>query len=253
MQSDAFFIPEWPAPPNVRAMVTTRVGGISKPPYDSFNLGGHVGDEEHAVHHNRKLLSDDIGRNVDIQWVRQVHGSNVLVLDNGPVDEAREADACYTRDDNLACGVLTADCLSVLLCDEDGDEIAVAHAGWRGLADGVLQNTLARFKAEPAHTLAWLGPVIGPCHFEVGADVRDAFLGLDIDEISDQDSLLFLEGDEDGKWMADLYAMARIILGSRGVKQVFGEPLCTYCEFDRFYSFRRDGDTGRFATLIWKE
>ena len=253
MQSESFLLPDWPTPANVRAVVTTRLGGISKPPYSGFNLAGHVGDDDHAVHHNRKLLADDIGGSTEFQWVRQVHGSDVLVLDNGLVDESREADAIYTRSDNLACGVLTADCLSVFFCDEAGDEIAVAHAGWRGLAGGVLQNTLAQFDADPGTILAWLGPVIGPCHFEVGADVRDAFLDLDLDEIHNQEDILFQEGDARGKWMADLFAIAKIILASQGIKQIHGEPLCTYCEFDRFFSYRRDGETGRFASIIWKE
>lgn len=253
MQSDAFLIPDWPAPANIRTMITTRFGGISKPPYDRFNLGGHVGDEEAAVQHNRKLLSDDIGGATQFQWIRQVHGNDVLVLDKALVDESTEADAIYTRADELACGVLTADCLSVFFCEAGGNEIAVAHAGWRGLAGGVLQNTLAKFRAESADIMVYLGPVIGPCHFEVGEEVRDAFLDLELDEIDNQQDILFQQEDETGKWMGDLYAIARIILASKGIKQVYGEPLCTYCEFDRFYSYRRDGETGRFASLIWKE
>lgn len=250
---EAFFVPDWPAPPGVRALVTTRQGGISEPPYDSFNLGSHVGDEGYAVHHNRKRLAELAKGPKEFQWVRQVHGSDVLVLDNGPVDESREADALYTTQSGIACGVLTADCLSVLFCDEDGDEIAVAHAGWRGLAGGVLQETLGHFRAAPARLMAWLGPVIGPCHFEVGADVRDAFLALDLLEINNEEAILFQEAEAPGKWMADLYAIAKILLTVGGVSQFYGEPVCTYCEFDRFYSYRRDGETGRFATVIWKE
>ena len=253
MQSESFLLPDWPAPANIRATVTTRIGGISEAPYASFNLGGHVGDEDYAVHHNRKLLAEDIGGSTAFQWVRQVHGADVLVLDNGLVDEGREADAIYTQQENIACGVLTADCLSVFFCDDEGQEIAVAHAGWRGLAGGVLQNTLAQFDADPARILAWIGPAIGPCHFEVGADVRDAILDMDITEIDFEESILFQEGDAPGKWMADLFAIAKIVLAAQGVKQIYGEPLCTWCEFDRFYSYRRDGETGRFASIIWKE
>lgn len=253
MQSESFLVPDWPAPANIRTTITTRLGGISEPPYDSFNLAGHVGDEDYAVHHNRKLLADDIGGNTTFQWVRQVHGSKVLVLDNGLVDEGREADAIYTRATDIACGVLTADCLSVFFCDDEGQEIAVAHAGWRGLAGGVLQNTLAQFDADPANILAWIGPGIGPCHFEVGADVRDAFLDMDIAEIDNEEGILFQDSETPGKWMADLYGLAKIILASQGIRQVYGEPICTWCEFDRFYSYRRDGETGRFASLIWKE
>ena len=246
-------VPDWPAPTGVRALVTTREGGISEPPYEGCNLGGHVGDEEYAVHHNRKELAELLGGTVDCQWVRQVHGCDVLVLDHGPVDEHTEADALYTRDSNIACGVLTADCLSVLFCDASGDEIAVAHAGWRGLAGGVLQNTLDRFEADPNEIMAWLGPVIGPCHFEVGEDVRSAFINLDIPEIINEEPILFQATEAPGKYMADLFALAKLILAGKGVKQVYGEPMCTYCEFERFYSYRRDGETGRFASLIWKE
>lgn len=253
MKSDSFFIPDWPAPANIRATVTTRIGGISAPPYEMFNLGAHVGDEDYAVHHNRKLLADDIGGATQFQWIRQVHGTDVLVLDNGLVDECREADAIYTQATDIACGVLTADCLSVFLCDDEGQEIAVAHAGWRGLAGGVLQNTLEQFDADPARVLAWIGPGIGPCHFEVGDDVLDAFLAMDIAEIDNEVGILFQESEESGKWMCDLWGLAKIILAAQGVKQVYGEPICTCCEFDRFYSFRRDGQTGRFASVIWKE
>jgi hypothetical protein len=253
MPSDSFLVPDWPVPANVKSLVTTREGGISEPPYDSFNLGSHVGDEVYAVNHNRKLLAEAVGGKKAFQWVRQEHGSDVLVLDSGLVDESREADAIYTRQDNIACGVLTADCLSVFFCDETGSEIAVAHAGWRGLANGVLQNTLAQFDADPATILAWLGPVIGPCHFEVGNDVRDAFLALGIAEINNEAGILFQAGESRGKWMADLFALAKIILAAQGIQQIHGEPLCTWCEFDRFYSYRRDGDTGRFASIIWKE
>jgi len=251
--SDLLLVPRWPKPWNVNALITTRQGGVSATPYDSLNLALHVGDAEESVLQNRKLMADAIGEDLDFQWLSQVHGNKVLTLDQGLVNESIEADAIYTRENNIACGVLTADCLSVFFCDEAGEEIAVAHAGWRGLATGVLERTLDNFQAEPATLLAYLAPVIGPCHFEVGEEVRDAFLDIDNDEISDQDSILFLESETPGKWMADLYAIAKIILASRGVKNIYGVPLCTYCEFDQFYSFRRDGDTGRFASLIWKE
>jgi len=253
MQSDAFIIPDWPVPANIRTMITTRSGGSSRFLYDSFNLGNHVGDDEEAVRQNRNLLSEDIGNSTRIQWVKQVHGNGVLVLDDSFVEETTEADALYTRVDNLACGVLTADCLSVFFCDDEGNEIAVAHAGWRGLVAGVLQQTLRQFEAPTSNILAYLGPVIGPCHFEVGGEVRDAFLDLEIDEIIDQESILFHESENSGKWMADLFGIAKIILSVSGIRQIYGEPICTYCEFDRFYSYRRDGETGRFASLIWKE
>lgn len=249
--SDFYFTPDWPAPANVQTLITTRQGGISKPPYDGFNLGLHVGDEVAAVTHNRQMLSDTADDKLEFQWLKQVHGNKVLVLEQETVPESTEADAIFTRQPELACGVLTADCLSVFFCSEDGAEIAVAHAGWRGLASGVLENTIDKFEAEPKNLLVYLGPVIGPCHFEVGDEVKEAFLDMDLDEIFNQEDLLFQAGETKGKWMADLYALARIILSAKGLTQIYGEPLCTYCEFDRFYSYRRDGATGRFASLIW--
>ena len=234
-------------------MITTRDGGVSEPPFDSFNLGLHVGDDEKAVKENRLLLSEATGGNIGCQWVSQVHDNHVINVQDEIVEESTEADAIYTQRDNIACGVLTADCLSVFLTDAAGKEIAVVHAGWRGLAAGVIEKTLDHFSAEPVSILAYLGPVIGPCHFEVGNDVRQAFQALDIKEMENQMPVLFQESETPGKWMADLYAIASIILGSKGVLQVYGEPLCTYCEFDQFYSYRRDGQTGRFASVIWKE
>jgi len=251
--SDLIIVPRWPKPWNVNALITTRQGGVSANPYDSLNLALHVGDDEQSVLQNRKLMADAIGEDLDFQWLSQVHGNSVLTLDQGLVDESTEADAIYTRENNIACGVLTADCLSVFFCDETGEEIAVAHAGWRGLVSGVLEKTLDKFQAEPGTLLVYLAPVIGPCHFEVGEEVREAFLDMDHDEICDQDSILFLESGKPDKWMADLYAIAKIILASRGVKHIYGDPICTYCEFDQYYSYRRDGETGRFASLIWKE
>jgi polyphenol oxidase len=259
MMSDSFFEsglhdPDWPAPARVKAVITSRHGGVSAPPYESNNLGLHVGDAEEAVMENRKLLAEVTGKQLDFQWLTQVHGNTLLTLDKEVVDEGTQADALYTRQKNIACGVLTADCLSVFFCDESGAEIAVAHAGWRGLASGILEKTIATFNAEPNSLLAYLGPVIGPCHFEVGDEVRQAFLDLDLPEIINQDSILFHENENNqNKWMADLYAIAKIILASRGVTKIYGEPICTYCEFDNYYSYRRDGKTGRFASLIWKE
>jgi len=251
--SEHVLVPDWPAPANIKSLITTREGGISEPPYESFNLGVHVGDEAYAVHHNRKLLQETLGKHVEAQWLTQVHGNEVLVLDHGLVDEGTQADAVYTREKSIACGVLTADCLSVLFCDESGEEIAVAHAGWRGLAGGVLENTLMHFNADPPEIMAYLGPTIGPCHFEVGEDVKSAFINMDIPEIINEAAILFQDSEEKGKYLADLYGIAKIILANKGVRQIYGDPICTYCEFDRFYSYRRDGQTGRFGTLIWKE
>lgn len=251
--SESIMVPDWPAPANVKALISTRNGGVSAPPYDSFNLGLHVGDDEKSVNENRQLLSKTAGENVACQWVSQVHDNHVIDVQKELVDEKTPADAIYTQRDNVACGVLTADCLSVLFTDVAGREIAVAHAGWRGLAAGVLQKTLEHFSADPVSIMAYLGPVIGPCHFEVGNDVRQAFQTLELTEIENQLPVLFQESETPGRWMADLYAIARIILASKGILQVYGEPLCTYCEFDQYYSYRREGETGRFASVIWKE
>lgn len=249
----ALIEPDWPAPSRVKALITTRQGGVSEAPYDSNNLGLHVDDAEEAVLTNRQLLAQACNKNLDFQWLSQIHGNEVLTLENEAVDESRQADAIYTQQKNIACGVLTADCLSVFFCDESGSEIAVAHAGWRGLAGGVLQKTIDKFQSDVSNLLVYLGPVIGPCHFEVGDEVKQTFLDLDIQEISNQEAILFYESENTGKWMADLYAIAKIILTSRGISKIYGEPICTYCEFDQFYSFRRDGVTGRFASIIWKE
>ena len=250
---DFLITPDWPAPWNVNALITTRQGGKSISPYDNLNLGLHVGDAEETVRQNRELMADAIGENLDYQWLTQVHGNGILTLDSGKVEESNKADAIYTCQDNIACGVLTADCLSVFFCDEAGQEIAVAHAGWRGLAAGVLEKTINQFKTETEFLLAYLGPVIGPCHYEVGDEVRQTFLNMEIEEINNEDSILFLESENSDKWMADLYGIAKIILAAKGIKNIYGEPICTYCEFNNFYSYRRDGETGRFASIIWKE
>jgi YfiH family protein len=246
---------DWDLPAGVHAFFTTRHGGASKGPYAAFNLGLHVGDIESDVLANRFLLTRALagatGRiDVCIQWLQQVHGTDVCSV--GPVEVPPRADAFYTTESGLAGCVMTADCLPVLLCSADGREIAVAHAGWRGLQAGVIENTLGRFAAEPARISAWLGPAIGPCHFEVGPEVREAFLSVAPDHGQAATNACFLPAHNPGKWMADLFGLARLRLGQAGVLHIAGNPNCTVCHADTLYSHRHSQPTGRFATLILK-
>jgi len=234
--------PDWPAPPNVRAFSTTREGGVSQSAWASLNLGEHSGDEPGRVAENRRrlqaLLPSPPG------WLRQVHGTRVVRREG--LAETPAADGVVCSSPGLACTVLTADCLPVLFCDRAGNHVAVAHAGWRGLLGGVLQTTVAALAVPPDQLLAWLGPAIGPAAYQVGPEFRERFLA-----VRPAWSSAFARR-QDG-WHADLGAIARDILSQLGVGGVHGGHLCTYTERDRFYSHRRDGPTGRMATLIWLE
>ena len=238
--TQSLLTPDWPAPASVRACVTTRQGGVSLPPFDTFNLGDHVGDDPAAVAQNRLRLSGEF----DIQpaWLKQVHG--LAVADADP-SRVVEADASWTDRPGIACTVMTADCLPVLFCDQAGTQVAAAHAGWRGLAGGVLEATLDRFDVPPAQVLVWLGPAIGPQVFEVGLEVRDAFTA-----VHPEAARAFVDGKRPGKLMADIYALARIRLAARGVTAVYGGGLCTVSD-ERFFSYRRTPQGGRFASLVW--
>lgn len=240
--------PEWPAPPRVRALMTTRHGGVSPPPYDSLNLAGHVGDDPQAVAENRRILRRYLP--AEPLWLTQVHGAGVA--EAGVDATGVEADAAVARAPAQVCAVLTADCLPVLLCDTRASVVAAAHVGWRGLAAGVLEATVRAMRIGPARVLAWLGPAIGPDAFEVGEEVRQAF--IEQDPFAATAFRPALPGTLDGvprKWLADLYALARLRLKALGVEQVYGGVGCTYREAGRFYSYRRDGRTGRMAALIW--
>ncbi|MCO7256489.1 purine nucleoside phosphorylase YfiH [Dickeya oryzae] len=236
-------IPDWPAPARVRACSTTRLGGVSSAPYDSLNLGNHVGDSPLHVKDNRQRLLATAGLPVMPHWLQQVHGTQVINLDQVSSDSLT-GDAAYTTRQDRVCAVMTADCLPVLFCSANGDEVAAAHAGWRGLQAGVLEETLRHFHARPADILAWMGPAIGPQQFEVGGEVREAF--LQVDPIAD---CAFVP--RNGKFLADIYQLARLRLEAAGVTQVFGGEYCTVSDSGRFFSYRRDGMTGRMATLIW--
>ncbi|MDH4611142.1 peptidoglycan editing factor PgeF [Pseudomonas sp. BN102] len=237
---NAWLTPDWPAPARVRACVTTREGGVSLPPYEGLNLGSHVEDDPLAVEQNRKLLTSALGCRP--AWLSQVHGVRVVEANPSRVDEA---DASWIAEPGIAAAVLTADCLPALFCDRAGTRVAAAHAGWRGLAGGVLEATLDALALKPEEVLVWLGPAIGPAAFEVGPEVREAFLASHPE--ADQ---AFQPSANAGKFMADIYQLARIRLAARGVQAVYGGGFCTVSD-PRFYSYRRASRTGRFASLVW--
>ncbi|MGE7994108.1 peptidoglycan editing factor PgeF [Pseudomonas sp. NPDC089554] len=236
----SLILPDWPAPASVRACVTTREGGVSLPPYATLNLGDHVGDDPAAVAENRRRLSDTFS--IRPAWLKQVHGLDVADADPSHV---AEADASWTDQPGIACAVMTADCLPVLFCDRAGTRVAAAHAGWRGLAGGVLEATLERLALAPEDVLVWLGPAIGPQAFEVGLEVREAFTAQ-----HPEAATAFVPGERPGKVMADIYALARIRLAARGVTAIYGGGFCTVSD-PRFFSYRRTPQGGRFASLVW--
>ena len=235
-----FIEPGWHLP-GVTALSTTRVGGSSAAPYDSFNLGHHVDDQPSAVDANRSRLLSALPAGAQIQWLQQVHGNEVIRAGEGGYPEG---DACWTDQPGVACAVLTADCLPVLLAAEDGGVVAAAHAGWRGMLAGVLEATVAAMDVDPMRLMAWMGPAIGPQAFEVGSEVRDAF--LDIDPVGNA----FVAADGQDKYLANLYQLARYRLAQAGVNRIQGGNRCTYTEADQFFSYRRDGQTGRMASVI---
>lgn len=238
-------VPDWPAPRRVRALTTTRGGGVSHAPYDSLNLAEHVGDEPDCVLENRRQLRRQLGLDVDPFWLNQVHGAQVV--DAEETSNHPTADAAVSDQAGPVCAILTADCLPVLFASTDGSRVAAAHAGWRGLAAGVLEATLRKLATAPRELLAWLGPAIGPRHFEVGSEVRDAFMRLDPAAVA------AFRANERGRWQADLYRLARQHLNRAGVDAVYGGSHCTFEDADAFFSYRRDGQCGRMATLIWRE
>lgn len=251
--------PDWPAPPGVRAVSTLRPGGVSSGPYAALNLGGHVGDDPDRVIENRGRLAAALHLPSEPLWLNQEHGDRTLFatgLDPSPVGRGRQtvrlrdglgltADAACTRTAGIVCAVMTADCLPILLCSRDGEAIAAVHAGWKGLAGGVVESAVAAL--DTRDVLAWLGPAIGPDAFEVGGEVRKAFL---------RNGAEFAGGFREtagGKWLADIYRLARISLGRLGITDCNGGGWCTFSQADDFFSYRRDGVTGRMATLIWRE
>ena len=237
-----FLVPDWPAPPTVHAAMTTRRGGISTGPYASFNLASHVGDDARAVATNRQRLREALALPSDPRWLDQVHGRRVATL-GGTLPGS--ADAAVAFGPGLVAGVLTADCLPVLLASRQGDRVGIAHAGWRGLAAGVIEATVAALATDPAQLIAWLGPAIGPAAFEVGGEVRAMFVSVQPESDAD------FRPSSGSKFLADLPSLARRRLAACGVTGVHGGNTCTVADSRRFYSYRRDGQTGRMASLIW--
>jgi len=238
---------DWPAPSQVVAFSTTREGGHSSGVYAGLNLGHHVADDAHSVAANRALLAAQFPEDTKIQWLSQVHGCRVVP--SGAEDAYPEADASWTIAHNQACAILSADCLPVLFCDRAGTVVAAAHAGWRGLLEGVLEATIQAMPVPPSELMAWMGPAIGPGQFEVGPEVRDEFLLAANNSTRPAVDACF--SPRRGRFYADLYQLARERLSSAGVTQIFGGGLCTYSDSSRFYSYRRDGQTGRMASLIY--
>lgn len=236
-----YISPDWPAPKKVKALVTTRLEGVSQGVYQGLNLGDHVGDSWVDVAQNRTLVRDVVPS--EPHWLRQVHGNTVAYADQ--LKELVEADAAVARDVNSVCAILTADCLPVLFCAINGSVVAAAHAGWRGLAAGVLEQTVEMMAHPPVQIMAWFGPAIGATAFEVGDDVRDRFVA-DMPQAEHA-----FKATKAGKWLADIYLLARLRLQRMGVTAIYGGDFCTYHDAKRFYSYRRDGVTGRMGSLIW--
>ncbi len=232
--------------PRVRAVATTRLGpGHSRTPFDRFNLGAHVGDAPEAVAFNRVTLCQTLNLPSEPRWLRQVHGTTCVTLDGTIALDAPEADAAYTDTPGQVCLIMTADCLPVLVASSAGDEVAAIHAGWRGLAAGVIESALSRFRAPPETLRAWLGPAIGPTVYEVGEEVRAAFIAIDRADAA------HFAPTRPGHYLCDLYALARSRLRRAGVARADGGEHCTASDPRRFYSHRRDGISGRMAALIW--
>lgn len=236
-----WIVPDWPAPASVRAFVTTRNGGVSIGPYASLNLGLRVADDPAAVARNRERVRAALP--ADPKWLQQVHGTTVV--DAATVDGQPIADAAFTRQAQVVCAVQIADCLPVLLCGTSGDLVAAAHAGWRGLAAGVIERTVEAMSVPASELIAWLGPAIGPEAFEVGEDVLRGFTA------GDSQSASAFAPRREGKWLADLFALARRRLDRLGVSRVYGGGVSTYSDPQRFFSHRRDGVTGRQAAFVW--
>jgi polyphenol oxidase len=242
MSAHEFLQPDWPAPANVRAAMTTRAGGISTGAFASFNLALHVGDDPAAVVENRRSLRDTLELPAEPQWLEQVHGTNVAIVPGRPQGPADGA-VSFTR--GAVCAVMVADCLPVFLASRAGDRIGLAHVGWRGLAAGVVDAVISKLDCDPKQLVAWLGPAIGPQAFEVGSEVRAAFT------TGDPGADAFFRDGRAGHFFADLPALARRRLALAGVTDVHGGHHCTHSEPARFFSHRRDGRTGRMAALLW--
>jgi hypothetical protein len=234
--------PDWSAPAQIRACCTTRSGGVSQQPYDSLNLGLHVGDRADHVLQNRRRLREQLLLPADPCWINQTHGVEVVTLEQ---DDKRDADAAITRETGRIAVVMTADCLPILLCDRAGSEVAAIHAGWRGLQGGVIQSTLAAMHSSPQQLMAWIGPGITQASFEVGDEVYTAF----VDVLPGAASCF--SANQPGHWLCDLAGLAAAVLRRGGVEEVSQSSHCSYRDAEMFYSYRRETVTGRMASLIW--
>lgn len=234
---------DWPAPTRVRAGTTNRRGGFSNKPFDSFNLSLHVGDDSGSVQYNREQLIHRLNLPSEPVWLKQVHGGAVITGDNGI---NTDADAIITDKINVICGVMTADCIPLLMCNDIGTKVAAIHAGWRGLCRGIISNTIERFGEQGHELMAWIGPHICPKHYPVRDDMRNECLRF----ISGTAETAFTDAGN-GYWHADIEKLARVELGRLGVTNIYNYDGCTFCEEESFYSYRRDGNTGRMASLIW--
>lgn len=235
---------DWPIPENVAIAITNRFGGVSVSPFDSLNLGLHVGDKPQDVLTNRAILSQQFALPAEPTWLEQVHGTNIVQLQTLTADSALTfADGSYSNQFGHVCAVMTADCLPILLCNQQGTEVAAVHAGWRGLCEGVIEQALAMFQSPAATLIAYFGPAIGPSAFEVGSEVRDAFMSKD-----PQASKCFIPHNT--KYFGDLVGLAKLRLSAAGVHQTYNADVCTFAD-QHYFSYRRDQQTGRMASLIW--
>ncbi|MDE2050667.1 MAG: peptidoglycan editing factor PgeF [Gammaproteobacteria bacterium] len=247
MSGPRLILPDWPAPPGVRAAFTLRTGGVSRPPFDTFNVAAHVQDDSRAVAENRARLRASLELPAEPAWLEQVHGNRAVDLDRQTsLDSLGPADAVVTRDPGKVCVIQVADCMPVLFAAADGSAVGAAHAGWRGLAGGVLEAAVRAMNTPPAQLLAWMGPAIGQAHFEVGEEVRAAFLQ------ADAGAAAAFAANARGRWQSDLEFLARRRLGALGVTRIYGGGWCTYADPRKFFSYRRDGRCGRMAALIWR-
>lgn len=246
MSNKDWIVPDWPAPARVRTLISTRRGGVSVAPYASLNLGDHVGDDPLAVHENRARLAGRLP--AAPRWLNQVHGTTVIDAADARLPPLPAADAAFARSPGIVCAVLTADCLPVLFCDRSGSVVAAAHAGWRGLQAGILEQTVAAMAVPNTDLMVYLGPAIGPQAFAVGDAVRTAFVDAHAEAAA---AFRPLQQSGSGGWLADLYLLARQRLARLGVEAVYGGGYCTVQQASRFFSYRREGATGRMASLIW--
>ena len=247
--------PDWPAPANVHAYSTTRLHGMSEGVFSGLNLALHVGDEPEVVEQNRQHLRSSLKLPADPYWLNQVHQASAVNIAEQTSGITPDADASFSLDNNQVCVVMTADCLPVLICNRAGNKVAAAHAGWRGLAEGILESTISALDETADQLLVWLGPAIGPDSFEVGDDVRQAFFTkfekMNLPEQYASDVASAFVENKPGHYLADIYQLARLTLKSIGIEAVYGGEHCTFDDANHFYSFRRDGKTGRQASLIW--